>query len=319
MQAEDKGTVPNATGLHLIRWRGESTVGLPGSGATASCLLLLFLWISLAGVARGQEKPYFVTYDHHLEEPGNLEIAFNPVAGFPGGPPGYLAVNTEFEYGAKAWWTTEFYLDAQHTSGDSSLFNGFRWENRFRPLMREHWINPVLYVEFENLNGAEKSLKEVVGFDGKADLLDPNGVARREKNRELDLKLILSSQIRGWNISENFISEKNLAGEPWEFGYAVGASRPLALMASARECRFCRENFRAGMEFYGGLGTAQAFTLRGTSHYLAPVLAWDVSNGTTLRISPGWGLTAASQRFLLRFGVSYEVAGFGRAVRRLFR
>ncbi len=41
------------------------------------------------------------------------------------------------------------------------------------------------------------------------------------------MKLILSSNFRDWNISENFIAEKNFAHEPWEFGYAVGASRPL--------------------------------------------------------------------------------------------
>jgi hypothetical protein len=37
-------------------------------------------------------------------------------------------------------------------------FTGTRWENRFRPLLHEHWINPVLYVEFENTSGADKTL-----------------------------------------------------------------------------------------------------------------------------------------------------------------
>ena len=27
--------------------------------------------------------------------------------------------------------------------------------------MREHWINPVLYVEYVDINGADKSLLEV--------------------------------------------------------------------------------------------------------------------------------------------------------------
>ena len=58
--------------------------------------------------------------------------------------------------------------------------------------------------------------------------------------------------------------------EPWEFGYALGVSRPLALAASSKRCVFCRENFAAGVELYGGLGDLDEFGLKDTSHYLAP-------------------------------------------------
>ena len=63
------------------------------------------------------DKPYFVTYDAQMEEPGNLEIAFNPVLGLPQTGQPFWAAWTEFEYGAKGWWTTEFYLDGQSTQG----------------------------------------------------------------------------------------------------------------------------------------------------------------------------------------------------------
>ncbi|HEV1994058.1 MAG TPA: hypothetical protein VGR03_07000, partial [Candidatus Acidoferrum sp.] len=236
----------------------------------------LALLAALAMVPRSaaQGRPYFVTYDHHLEEPRSLEIALNPVIGSPAGGNGFLGSSMEFEYGVTGWWTSELYLDGQSTRRESTLFTGVRWENRFRPLLREHWINPVLYVEFENLNGADKALLEVVGFDGRANQAAPNSLARREKLHEIETKLILSSNFRGWNVSENFIAEKNLNGDPWEFGYAAAVSRPLALAASPRPCRFCRENFYAGLEMYGGLGTAEKFTLSGTSHYLAPLLSW---------------------------------------------
>lgn len=278
-------------------------------------LLALLATFAFAPRASAQDRPYFVTYDHHLEEPRSLEVEFKPVIGLPGSGNNFLGSVMEFEYGVKAWWTSELYLDAQSTRHDSTLFTGVRWENRFRPLFREHWINPVLYVEYENLTGADKALLEVVGFDGKADQAVPNALARREKLHELETKLILSSNFRGWNVSENFIAEKNLGANPWEFGYAAGISRPLALAASPRACRFCRENFSAGLEMYGGLGTAERFTLSGTSHYLAPLLAWQVGGGPTLRISPGWGITGSSHRFLLRLGVSFEVPGFARSRR----
>ena len=80
----------------------------------------------------------------------------------------FLGSDIEFEYGATGWWTTEFYLDGQATANDSTIFTGFRWENRFRPLPGEHWINPVIYIEFENTS-ADKALREVVGHDGKGD------------------------------------------------------------------------------------------------------------------------------------------------------
>lgn len=267
----------------------------------------------------GQETPYFVANSSHLEEPGNLEIELFSDYGTQEQAGDFVAPWAEFEYGITAWWTTEFYVDSQTTFGDSAVFTGTRWENRFRPLMREHWINPVLYVEFENTTDADKTLKEVVGFDNQLDAAEPNCLANQSHAHELETKLILSSDFKGWNVSENFIGEKNLGQEPWEFGYALGAARPLRLSVTPGPCNFCRENFTAGLEMYGGLGTASSFTLSNTSHYLAPVLAWQMPNGVTWTVSPGFGLTGQSHHFLLRWGASYEMAGFGRAVRSLFR
>ena len=277
--------------------------------------LLLLLPAFAASAAEG---PFFVTYTHQLEEPGNLEIAFKNIAAKPSEGNRFVGTALEFEYGAKGWWTTELYLDGQSTRGDSSLFTGYRWENRFRILPREHWINPVLYVEFENINGADRALLEVVATDGQSDLSGLNAETRLEKKREMEAKLILSSYFKGWTIAENFIAEKNLAHAPYEFGYAAGISRPLALLARPDRCNFCPENLQAGVEIFGGLGTHQSFGTTGTSHYVAPTLGWTLANGTAFKISPGFGLTETSASFLLRFGVSYEIEQFGRAARRLF-
>lgn len=265
------------------------------------CLLLL------PAMLAAQEN-YFVTYTHHMEEPGSLEFSNKSVAGFPRAGNSFLGTAQEFEYGVKAWWTSELYLDGQTTANESTVFTGFRFENRFRPLLREHWINPVLYVEFENINGADKALLEVVGHDGISDFLSRND--RAEKKREVEGKLILSSNVKGWNIAENFIGEKNLAGDPWEFGYALAASRPLSFTASAKSCTFCRENFTLGAELYGGLGDRYSFGFTNTSHYLAPTMAFNIPNGPTLSFSPTAGLNHNSHGFLMRFGVSYEVSQF---------
>ena len=68
------------------------------------------------------------------------------------------------------------------------MFTGFRIENPFRLLREEHTINPVLYVEYEHLNGADKTLKEIVGFDSKEDLRIPNSVASQKTEHEIDTK-----------------------------------------------------------------------------------------------------------------------------------
>ena len=266
------------------------------------CFVTLILSAAIQGSA---QETYFVTYSHQMEEPGNLEVGVKSVAGSPEGGNSFVGSAVEFEYGAKAWWTTELYLDGQSTANESTLFTGFRWENRLRPLLQEHRINPVLYFEFENVNSADKSLLEVVGHDVRDDFLTRND--RHEKKREAELKLILSSNAKGWNISENVIAEKNLKGDPWEFGYALGVSRPLSLIASAKSCVLCRENLSAGAELYGGLGDRYSFGLHDTSHYLAPVVEWRVPGGTSFRLSPGFGLNSNSNGFLFRFGVFYEI------------
>jgi hypothetical protein len=270
-------------------------------------------------VSRAQENPYFVAYDHYLEEPGNLEIEYFSAFGTERGGNDFHSYWTEFEYGATAWWTTEFYLDGQTTFSDSTVFTGIRWENRFRPLQREHFINPILYVEYEHKSAADKILKEVEGHDVEADFLTPNAVARRDISNEVELKLILSGTHKGWNFTENTLAAKNVSNSPWEFGYALGASRPLSLKASAKRCSFCRQNFIAGVEMYGGLGDRHHFGFRDTSHYLAPVLGWNLPSGWTLRVSPGFGLNDNSHQFLLRWGLSREIGGFGSMVSRLFR
>jgi hypothetical protein len=265
-----------------------------------------------------QEPPYFVTYSAALEEPGNLEISLKNTQASPKNGNPFLGSVLELEYGVKGWWTTEFYLDGQATKNDSTILTGFRWENRFRPLLREHWINPVLYVEYENTNLADRGLLEIVGHDSIADLAIPNAVARQEIEREMELKLILSSNFKGWNFSENFIAEKDLnESEPWEFGYALGASRPLSLISRGRACFFGRENFSAGVEAYGGLGTTNGFGWKATSQYLGPTVSFDLPRGgPTIFFSPQFGLNDNSARVLYRFGVSYEIQQIGNIFRR---
>ena len=47
-----------------------------------------------------------------------------------------------------------------------------------------------------------------------------------------------------------------------------------------------------GVEVYGGLGTHDDLGVRGTSHYVAPTVAWTLANGTAFKVSPAFGVTS---------------------------
>jgi hypothetical protein len=318
------------------RWRARATAAeTQGSVAQASSPPNSYRWLSrgiaaglalavlagpgLVAAASAQEPPYFVTYSQALEEPGNLEVALKGLTASPKDANTFFSPTMEFEYGATAWWTTEVYLQGQATQNDSSVFTGFRWENRFRALPSEHWINPVIYIEYEDVNHADKSLLEITGHDSVTDLELTNAEGHREIERSIEGKLILSSNTKGWNFSENFIAEKNVKNEPWEFGYSLGASRPLTLAASGRSCVVCRQNFAAGAELYGGLATARDFGLKGTSHYAGPVVNFTPPRGPTYSFSPQFGLNDNSAGVLWRFKVSYEIQQFRDTLADLFR
>ncbi len=136
-----------------------------------------FLLGAFALRAQGQESPYIVAYDHYLEEPGSLEVEYFSTVGTQRAGNDFHGFWAEFEYGATAWWTTELYLEGQTTFGDSTIFTGFRLENRFRLLQHEHFINPVFYFEYEQISGADKILKEVEGHDVESDYADANALA----------------------------------------------------------------------------------------------------------------------------------------------
>ena len=286
-------------------------------------LTLIVAMLVLAGTfARAQESPYFVTYDHHLEEPGNIAIETWTTMGIPRGPElnepqergqsFYAAPYMELEYGLTQKLTTAVYIEGQGTVGDSTLFTGWRAETRFRPMKKEHRINPVFYLEYESLNDASRIAKDIVG-EGP-DLDNGNAILRTSKAHELETKLILSSDVRSWNIAGNFLVDKNLLrGEGFEFGYAFGVSKSLAPVTSS-DCTWCRQRFVAGVEMYGGLGsTLTGFGTNDTAQYVAPTVSWSLREKGTFRFSTAIGIGHETSRALFRVGYSFDIPRFRRA------
>src|SRR3954462_12901566 len=95
-------------------------------------LALVFILSSTAAVA--QHNPYFVTYNHEMEEVGNLELNYINVVGSPRGGNSFWGSQAECELRATNWWTPSLYLDGQNTANESPVFTGDRLENRFKLL-----------------------------------------------------------------------------------------------------------------------------------------------------------------------------------------
>jgi hypothetical protein len=265
--------------------------------------------LSIALTATGafaQERPYFVTYDDQLAKRREVEVsALTSMGKIKDDGTRYVAPWLEIGYGTTSWWTTELYLEGATYRGDGSAFTGWRLENRFRPLKSDRAVNPILYVEYENISEASRIQKEIVGRGalprGPIDLLS------QERAHELEGRFILSSWPGRWNVSENLIVEKNLSeDEGFEFGYAVGVSRPLG-GSSNEACRFCRGALTLGVEAYGGLGSTSNEAQGATRQFIAPIVAWQVARGGLLRASVGFGLTTASDRAVVRFGYTFDL------------
>lgn len=242
--------------------------------------------------ADAQERPYFVTYGDRLERPGELEVSVLTTIGDVRESPNYVAPWIEVEYGVTRRWTTEVYLEGVTIHKDASAFTGWRWENRFRPLAGEHFLNPVLYLEYENVNDASRIQKEIVGEGSPSNAR--LGELIRERAHELEGRVILSKYFADWEVAGNAIVEKNLSqDEGVEYGYAASASKRLG-------------PFTAGLEVYGGLGASRP-EFEQTRHFVAPILAWRLSNGSVIKGSVGFGVTDTSERYLVRLGYSVDL------------
>ena len=279
---------------------------------------LPFLLIVVCQAARSQENPYFVTDHHHLEEAGTLGMAYYSVLGNPRQANSFLGSQMEFEYRLRKWWATEIQLKGQTTSNDSTIFTGYTWVNKFKLYRTNRFINPALTLEWEDASAADKSIAEIEGHGGEEALNLRNDIARRIHEHEIEARLILSRDHKGWNFAGNITLVKNLSAEPWQFGYSLATSRPLSTADSQQRCALCRRSLSAGLEFYGGLGDAHSFGLQNTAHYLGPEMSWQLSERLAVKVGPHFGLTRESEHALVHFGVVYDIPHFGRHVRELF-
>jgi len=195
-------------------------------------LIVLTLGITLASCAAWAGNDiYFVTYNHHIEK-GETELMImtdftepaerTEEVGF------YMSNMLELEYGVTDQWATELMLEGflDLTRGFGK-FTGFRWENRYRLHKdKNRGLNPVLYMEYEDLDPATRFKMEVSGReDGKGEPAELEG----KRERILETRLILSRDFGPYNVALNWINETDTRrGGFTDFGYSLGIRRTLA-------------------------------------------------------------------------------------------
>ncbi|MDO8586381.1 MAG: heavy metal-binding domain-containing protein [Armatimonadota bacterium] len=194
--------------------------------------LICCAWFVIScGPALAGNDIYFVTYNHHIEK-GETEVMIMTDLTEPAEPGdevgSYLSSMIELEYGVTDQYATELMLegffDFTHNAG---AFTGFRWENRYR-LHKEknRGLNPVLYIEYEDLDPKTRFKMEVSGReDGKGEPEELEG----KRERIMETRLVLSRDFGPWNAAFNWINETDLRrGGFTEFGYALGLRRTLS-------------------------------------------------------------------------------------------
>ncbi len=268
-------------------------------------LLYTALLIFTPAAAMGANGANFVLYNHHTEEPGELEVMFMNDIGQEADSTRYTAQMVELELGVTERWTTALMMEGQTTSGEGGYnFTGFRWENRYRVFEYGKFLNPVLYVEYEDLGEDTKYAMEISGReDARVHLKS------RQRERVLETRLILGHDFtEKFNISFNWLNESDLDTGVTAFGYAVGFNYGVAKKGRLEGGHDSGTGVTLGLELFGALGDSDKGVTTDadiTQHYLAPNIMLRFTGGTMVKFGGAVGLTNVS-RDIFRMAVGYK-------------
>ena len=219
------------------------------------------------------------------------------------------------EYGLTSRLTVGVMAEGQKIGGLPATFGGMRYNAYFQLLQDDRLLHLTLYGEYEDLNGAALYKMEVAGF-GPGDLTDPLARARRTSVRTFEQRVIVYHDWERLNATFNFIRETALqAPRGSDYGYAwglffkpSGISGSMAGMGNmSAPPKLSMSRLGYGLEMIGALGDNERFGFywNAQQHYLGPVLTYNTSSRSSVRLEPVFGLTDVSDPFVLRMGMAY--------------
>lgn len=286
---------------HLKRWPGILLAGLLGAAVPGSLR------------AEMNMGPYFTAITYPLERHSLMLMALPDfqVARHGGNfSTGMLMA----EYGISSRWTVGVMAEGQKISGMPATYGGMRFNTYIHPFRDDRLLNLTLYAEYEDLNGAALYKMEVAGF-GPGDLTEPLALASHTPVRTFEQRVIVYHDWARLNATFNFIRETALQA-PYgsDYGYALGVYvKPSSMDASmvprndaTAPPAFSMSRLGFGVEMIGALGNNErfGFSWRAQQHYIGPVMTYTLSPRWSVRLEPAFGLSAVSDPFMLRMGVS---------------
>lgn len=267
---------------------------------------LLLASLGLTGPAEAGSNGFFVTYNSEIEK-GELELMLMNDITAPShfrrdeGFGTYMSHMIELEYGITSQLATEFMMEwfEDFETGDAA-FTGFRWENRYRLFKNDVPLNPMVYVEYEDLDPRTRYKMEVSGW------IDPpyaESAEEPDRERILETRLVLSQDVGPVNLAFNWINETDLASGDTAFGYALGAM----WMLHGEHEEHHGKGVGLGLEMYGALGDTKSFGLnpKRQEHYLGPIIMYHINKHWMTHAQLAIGLSKASDN-LVRVNFGYE-------------
>jgi hypothetical protein len=296
----------------------------PGQIKLELCLLLLLAASFAPPRLNAQMNPYFTAINAPVPK-RTLMLMFLPDFQNARYGSDFFTFMGMAEYGVTSRWTAGVMVEGQKILGLPATYGGLRFNTYFQLFPRDRLLHFTLYGEYEYLDAAALYKMEVSGF-GSGDLTGSLAAARRTPAHTLEQRAIVYHDWGRLDLTFNFISETDLHYWDDDFGYTWGVFRQpewtgmneetdggamtgmsAPPMLSARRLGF-------GLEMAGALGSTDRFGFdwHYQQQYLGPVFSYALAPRWSFRLEPEFGLSNASDPFVLRMGLTY-MWSFGRA------
>jgi hypothetical protein len=186
----------------------------------------------------------------------------------------------EIDYGLTDRLEADVMLDMAQPSGHGYWYAGSKYSLRGK--MFDKGILPVECGWY-----AELEWRKTPQFDSNELQLDLRPIIEKDLDR---LSLVLNPKFE----KAIFLGPNKNKG--FEFGYAAGAYFQWLRVLSP------------GIELYGGIGFIDHSEplQQQQQHYIFPLLQGELPKGIAYNIGPGFGLTHASDRILMKFNIELE-------------
>ena len=249
------------------------TILLFGTTALMTLPLLIF-----ETAAEADMRDYLFNQDYDTSKKGEFELEFYNDLNMPNKDNSdtyNLLQQYELEYGITDHLQMALYNVVTWNRAQDWRQDAWKLEGKYRFLESgELPVDIALYGEYKNPNGSSAA-----------------------RSDEVEMKLILGKNIGAWNVTGNFVAEREInQHEAWQLEYTLGARCPVT------------PRLHVGLELKESLGNSEEFGPNQGNHklQLMPIVGFSPTPKTRILFGPAIGLTHHSDDIQLKSIVSVE-------------